>query len=126
MFVRTRDGWACCRCLKSYPPPTMGLHCAHAFTRRGKSTRFYPDAAAALCYGDHQYVDSHPEEKEELFRRKFGNGRYDAACLRSKFPIKLDEKAVFFYLESEMALLGYDLRKSLKERAPVPLASLEP
>jgi hypothetical protein len=31
----------------------------------------------ALCFGCHQYVDSHAAEKEALFRLRFGNEAYD-------------------------------------------------
>ncbi len=33
--------------------------------------------AMALCYGCHQWVDSHPDEKELLFREKFGDEEFE-------------------------------------------------
>jgi hypothetical protein len=40
-------------------------------------TRFDPENALALCYGCHQFIDSHAAEKETLFRLRFGNEAYD-------------------------------------------------
>jgi hypothetical protein len=77
-MIRQRDNWTCMRCGKQKTPesgPT--LHCAHNFTRRTQVTRFDPSNALALCYGCHQFIDSHSEEKERLFRLRFGNDEYD-------------------------------------------------
>lgn len=71
-MIRERDGWRCQRCNAYHPPPTQALHCAHNFTRRTQATRFEPSNAMALCYGCHQYADSHAEEKRALFVAKFG------------------------------------------------------
>lgn len=82
-FIRQRDKWTCQRCGKQYDPPTKALHCAHCFTRRTRATRFDPMNALALCYGCHQFVDSHAEEKETLWRLRIGNAAYDALVLRA-------------------------------------------
>lgn len=79
--IRERDGWYCQRC-KSMPDH-RGLHCAHHFTRRTKATRFDPDNALALCYGCHQYLDSHPHEKEAFWRSEIGDERFDALAARA-------------------------------------------
>ncbi len=76
-MIRERDNFTCQRCGKQHDRSSMGLHCAHNFTRRTKITRFEPENALALCYGCHQYVDSHSAEKEALFRLRFGNESYD-------------------------------------------------
>jgi hypothetical protein len=76
-MIRTRDNWTCQRCSKQYQPPTNALHCAHNFTRRTKATRFNEFNALALCYGCHQYIDSHAQAKETLFRDQFGDAAYD-------------------------------------------------
>lgn len=83
-FIRQRDKWTCQRC-GSYKGPDSGpkLHCAHCFTRRTRATRFDPVNALALCYGCHQFVDSHAAEKEKLWRLRFGNAAYDALVLRA-------------------------------------------
>jgi len=79
--IRERDGFKCRRCHKK--PHPMGLHCAHHFTRRTGATRFDPDNAMALCYGDHQYLDSHPIEKEAFWRSEIGDERFDALAARA-------------------------------------------
>jgi len=76
-MIRIRDKWTCQRCGAEKAPNSQGLHCAHGFTRRTKATRFEPSNALALCYGCHQFVDSHAAEKEALFRLRFGNDEYD-------------------------------------------------
>jgi len=80
--IRERDGWKCKRC-GSQPRPG-GLHAAHMFTRRTGATRFDPDNVLALCYGDHQYLDSHSEEKESFWRSVIGDERFDALAARAR------------------------------------------
>lgn len=79
--IRERDGWRCKRC-GSQPRPG-GLHSAHYFTRRTGATRLDPDNALALCYGCHQYLDSHPDEKEVFWRSVIGDKRFDALAARA-------------------------------------------
>jgi late competence protein required for DNA uptake (superfamily II DNA/RNA helicase) len=76
-FIRERDNFTCQRCGKEHAPNSQGLHCAHNFTRRTKVTRHMMTNALALCYGCHQFVDSHSAEKEALFRLRFGNDEYE-------------------------------------------------
>jgi 5-methylcytosine-specific restriction endonuclease McrA len=75
--VRARDNWTCQRCGKQYPPNSQGLHAAHNFTRRTQATRHEMHNILALCFGCHQFIDSHAAEKETLFRLRFGNEAYD-------------------------------------------------
>ena len=79
--IRERDGHRCRRCHKI--PAKGGLHCAHHFTRRTGATRLDPDNALSLCYGCHQYLDSHPEEKETFWRSVIGDERFDALAARA-------------------------------------------
>jgi predicted restriction endonuclease len=81
--VRVRDRWMCQRCGVHYMPPTRALHCAHYFTRRTQVTRLDLDNALALCYGCHQYLDSHPVEKEAFWRQAIGDERFDALAARA-------------------------------------------
>jgi 5-methylcytosine-specific restriction endonuclease McrA len=76
--IRERDNWTCQRCGKRFIPPTRALHAAHYFTRRTGATRVNPDNALALCYGCHQFVDSHKYEKDELWMGKLGVERFEA------------------------------------------------
>ncbi len=81
--IRERDGWTCQRCGKRYEPPTSALHCAHMYSRRIKATRWDKDNACALCFGCHQYIDSHPNEKLAFFRELLGDSRFDALSARA-------------------------------------------
>jgi hypothetical protein len=78
-MVRARANWCCQRCGKDYSDPERRryLDCAHGFTRRTRITRFDPSNAIAACYGCHQFIDSHAQEKETLFRLIHGNDEYD-------------------------------------------------
>ena len=76
-MIRERDKFTCQRCGREHERNSQGLHCAHNFTRRTQKTRFDPSNALALCYGCHQFIDSHAQEKEVLFRLRFGNAEYD-------------------------------------------------
>lgn len=77
-MIRERDEWMCRRCGKEFLPSSRGLHSAHMFTRRIQATRHDPDNAVALCYGCHQYLDSHPDEKWEFWQDLIGAERLDA------------------------------------------------
>lgn len=81
--IRERDHWTCQRCGAVHLPNSRGLHCAHMFTRRTKATRTDPDNACALCYGCHQHLDSHPEEKERFWRERIGDEAFEALAARA-------------------------------------------
>jgi hypothetical protein len=53
------------------------------FTRRTQATRFDQDNALALCYGCHQFVDSHAKEKFELWISVIGDERFEALAARA-------------------------------------------
>jgi len=86
-YIRTRDGWTCQRCSKSYDPTSsssrMGLHCSH-FHGRGKwTTRFDPDNGTSLCYGCHRYVGSHPIEHMEFQLKRLGKAKFEDLTKRA-------------------------------------------
>ena len=90
--IRERDGWTCQRCGSVYEPPTSALHCAHMFSRRTKATRWDKDNACALCFGCHQYLDSHPNEKLAFFRERLGDEAFDALASRAHAKRNRDVK----------------------------------
>lgn len=54
---------------------------------RGKaSTRFDPDNAAALCFGCHRWLDTHPDLKREFFRERLGDRAFDLLEIRANTP----------------------------------------
>jgi hypothetical protein len=92
LYIRTRDGWKCQRCLKQYEPPTSGLHCSH-FQGRGKeATRFEPLNCDALCYGCHAYFTANPGEHYQWQVDKKGKKKVDWLILQSNTYKKKDRK----------------------------------
>ena len=83
LMIRERDNWTCQRCGAVHLPKSQGLHSAHCFGRGKLRVRLDPDNAAALCYGCHRYLDTHPVEKHAWFRTRLGDERYEALELRS-------------------------------------------
>jgi predicted restriction endonuclease len=81
-MIRERDDYTCQRCGSKHLPNSNGLHAAHMFSRRVKATRHDPDNAVALCYGCHQFIDSHPASKVEFFEHLLGE-RFDALAARA-------------------------------------------
>lgn len=109
-LVRERDSWTCQRCHTYFPegPPRRGLHNAHLWTRRSRSIRYHPDACVSLCYGCHQYLDSHPAEKEAWARRHLGDVVYDELLRRAKRVRKwtpADKAEMYRHLKSELKRL---------------------
>lgn len=101
-YIRTRDNWACRRCLAKHPPPTNALHCAHIFTRSKKSTRFDPENAVALCYGCHSFLDRNPLEKYDWYIKNFSQEKFDRLRLRSNIPGKPDVALHKIWLTQEL------------------------
>ena len=77
------------------------LHCAHFHTRAKKSVRFDEDNAAGLCFGCHQYLDSHPMEKIEWFQKRLGD-MFDLLLARARTPQKIDREAIRLYLKAKI------------------------
>lgn len=106
LYIRTRDGWRCCRCGKEYTPPTQALHCSH-FKGRGKhSTRLDERNCNALCYGCHQYFTSQPDEHYAWQVERKGQELVDELTQLSNKPKKLDIKAEAKYWRERLAELG--------------------
>lgn len=89
-YIRLRDK-VCQRCGGKVQ------HCAHFHGRSSKSVRWDEDNACGLCYGCHQYLDSHPVEKVEFFKSRLGE-KYDLlnARLRQIHP-KPDKTLLYLY-----------------------------
>ena len=105
-YIRTRDGWTCQRCRKTYLPPTQALHCAHFFGRGKLSVRFDADNACAWCYGCHRWLDTHPLVKEAFFREWLGEERYNALTVRASTPAKIDPVAVKILLNEKLKAMA--------------------
>lgn len=104
-YIRTRDKWTCQRCFKQHEEHSQGLHNAHMHTRRNESTRFDPENCCALCYGCHQFVDSHPFEKIEFFTKRLGQDKFDALRVRTNTFQKKDDEIVILWCKKAMETL---------------------
>jgi len=85
LYIRGRDK-VCQRCGKK-----ERLHCAHIFSRKNISVRYYPDNAICLCVGCHLYW-AHREVMEfaEFIKKRLGQHRYEKLVLKKNVPEKVD------------------------------------
>src|SRR5262245_8336812 len=88
-IIRIRDRWTCQRCGTTYVPPTAVLHNSHFIGRENKRTRFDDENCDALCWGCHQFMETH---KGTLYRdwkiEQLGEARFQALVDRSRIPLK--------------------------------------
>lgn len=75
--VRQRDNWTCRRCGKQHAENSCGLHAAHLFSRRHKTTRWLLENSVALCYGCHRYIDTHPVARDSFAISEIGADAYE-------------------------------------------------
>jgi hypothetical protein len=80
--VRAKAGWACEYCGKDFGGPSMGLHCAHIYSRSNKSTRWSLDNAVSLCAYHHDFFGKNPVTFADWLSQYFGEGHMD--ILREK------------------------------------------
>ena len=98
-FIRLRAKNHCERC-GAYKE--KGLQCCHFHSRRKHSVRYDEDNACALDFGCHQYLDSHPLEKIEFFKKRLGNIGFDMLNHRANQPKKPDKKLLALYFQGLM------------------------
>ena len=95
IYIRSRDQ-SCQRC------GGKNQHCAHFHGRSSKSVRWDEENCCALCFGCHQYLDSHPLEKVEFFKARLGD-KFDLLNARARTPAKyLDIQALMLYYKSKL------------------------
>lgn len=105
LYIRARDRWQCQKCGRAYRPweefgdnsHLRGLHNAHMFGRGAHMTRWDENNTCALCYGCHAYLDSHPIEKTEFFRKRLGDELFSITEFKSHqtyFGWKKDAKQI--------------------------------
>jgi len=82
-------------------PAWKQLQTCHFHSRRQRSVRYDEDNLAGCCFGCHQYLDSHPLEKIEFFRKRIGEQAFDLLTARSK-PSKPDIEAITLYLKAKL------------------------
>jgi hypothetical protein len=105
-FIRERAGWTCERCGRNFSSRRQVLHCSHFYGRRGKSTRWEPDNAAALCCGCHKHFEERPLEHVRFFEKRLGLDRFEALTLRASRPAKyIDEAMIKLWLKQQLESL---------------------
>lgn len=101
-YIRLRDKGICQKCGK-YIGMTQGLHCAHFFGRANQRTRFDPENAVSLCFGDHQYFHAHPLEFTNWYKARLGEQVFDLLTARANLNhFKIDREAIGLYLRAKI------------------------
>ena len=77
----------------------------HVFGRRNMSTRWNLDTIFGGCRNCHSYIDTHPEQKELIFKRIIGEEEYNNAQKYSNSIIK--------FLPSDLKQINKKLKKIL-------------
>lgn len=102
LYIRTRDGWTCQRCLTQYTPPTSALHASHFMGRAKENTRFEPQNVTALCYGCHSYLGAHPMEHYEWQVERLGQETVDKLRLAGSVYKKKDRELEAMYWKQKL------------------------
>lgn len=76
------------------------LQCAHFHGRSRKSVRWDEDNCAGLCFGCHQYLDSHAMEKVEWFKNYLGEEAFD--LLNARLTGKPDKAGLMLYYKEKL------------------------
>ena len=121
LYIRTRDGWTCQYCYKSFPVGAGNLHNSHFFTRETENTRFDEENCDAMCSYHHEYLGKHHETYRNWKIKQLGEKRFELLVLRSNLRCKKDRKLMAFVWRQEYKKLkendGRGLSKSTTSRA---------
>lgn len=115
-YIRKRSGGFCQRCGKSYE--WKRLQACHLHSRRKYTTRWLEINAIACCFGCHQYLDSHPQEKIDFARKLLGDDEYDRLYVLANMTTKqspIDYKMVELYLREQIKRLPNDSKGAWHE-----------
>jgi hypothetical protein len=92
IYIRTRDGWRCVRCKKSFSENKGGLDCSHYWSRGKEGTRFDPENCDALCKYCHD-LWGHGDGRD-LYRefkiKQLGEAGFKALMVRAHTYYKKD------------------------------------
>lgn len=101
-YIRERDRWTCQYCgrVKCEWESGRCFHCAHIFSRKFESTRFYDDNAMCLCATCHKhFTDKSPRKDGHIYppwqewcEEKLGEKRWNLLLLYKNTPSKLFNK----------------------------------
>jgi len=106
-YVRRRAIQRVGGCERCLTPKTdyKQLQAAHFHGRSKRSVRYDPDNLAGLCFGCHQYLDSHPLEKVEFFKSLLGEQDFDLLNSRMRNMEKPDKKLLTIYYQEKLKCL---------------------
>ena len=108
-LVRHRANWKCERCTMTKRMGDASLHASHFIGRGNHRVRYCFDNVDALCYGCHQFFETHKQTFYTEFKiKKIGQERYDALIEQSKTGVIIT-KALLKPLRAEW-------RKELREK----------
>ncbi len=99
-FIRLRAKGQCERCLQEVD--FKRLQTAHFDGRARKSVRWDEDNACACCCGCHRYLDAHPIEKIEFFKKLLGEEGFEALQGRMRQIGMPDKKMIEIYLKEKI------------------------
>jgi hypothetical protein len=118
--VRKSAQWKCQRCEKDYKEKPAGLQCSHFISRAHWGSRFDP-RQLSLCAYCHQYVEGHPVEHIEIFKRVHGGDNPDeviqqmveiAACKGRAQYARNNLKAISAHYRGESKRLDGEIQKA--------------
>ena len=81
-------------------PAWKQLQTCHFHSRRKHSVRYDPDNLVACCFGCHQYLDSHAQEKIDFFKQRLGERDFDLLTARANSSEKADKELIGLYLKN--------------------------
>ena len=118
--VRKSAEWKCQRCGNDYKDKPAGLQCSHFISRAHWGSRF-DTRQLSLCAYCHQYVEGHPVEHIEIFKRVHGGDNPDevieqmvqlAACKGRAQYARANTKAISAHYLGESKRLDEELIKA--------------
>ena len=86
--VRLRAGWKCEHTGRQFTPSDSGLHCAHIYGRRNKSTRWDMDNAVSLSASSHRYFTENPVEFFHWLDAHLGEGHMEVLSQKRNTILK--------------------------------------
>lgn len=90
----------CEKCLK--PMRWKNLENSHFHGRGQKSVRFDPDNCAGLCFTCHRYLQEHPLEHVDWFRKHLGEDDFYKLNIRAALLGIPDESAIEIYYKMRL------------------------
>lgn len=100
-YLRKLRNYTCERCGRKYKEGEglYGLHVSHFYGRANEAVRFNPENTDLLCYGDHQYFTSNPNEYVTWKKKQLGEARFKALMIEANTYKKKDDTKILLALK---------------------------